>query len=90
MCTRSKTDKPYMPEALRALSRRFRSYPRQVKVCLEITPGDRSVRPYGIARPLKPSVVKGYAIDLSAQLDSLGLIYAWFDHAMREGRDLRC
>jgi hypothetical protein len=35
-------------------------------------------------------VVKGYAIDLSAQLDSLGLIYAWFDHAMREGRDLRC
>lgn len=42
-----------------------------------------------IARPFKPPVVKGYAIDLSAQLDSLGLIYARFDHAMREGRDLR-
>jgi hypothetical protein len=31
--------------------------------------------------------VKGYAIDLSAQLDSLGLICASFDHAIEDARE---
>ena len=44
------------------------------------------VGPYPHASSLTPSVrplVRGYAIDSAAQLDSLELTYQWFDYVMR-------
>lgn len=36
-------------------------------------------------KPFVPWVVRGYAIDAVAQIDSLELTYQWFDHVMRGG-----
>src|SRR5207237_1383416 len=47
------------------------------------------VGPYPHASSLTPSVpriIRGYAIDPVAQIDSLELTYKWFDYVMRGGR----
>jgi putative CocE/NonD family hydrolase len=36
-------------------------------------------------KPFVPWVVRGYAIDAAAQIDSLELTYQWFDYVMRGG-----
>jgi putative CocE/NonD family hydrolase len=38
---------------------------------------------FGTKQAVKPAVAKGYAIDPVAQIDSVALMFQWFDHVLR-------